>query len=542
MARGGRTPLTTQLRHTLWAHGEASRTGMPVEEVLGASRERAERTDAGGPSRRDVLRAAGALGIAGAATAIGARPAMSAPTSAPSVAIVGAGLAGVRAAHWLWRVKGIASTLYEGSDRSGGRCHSLRDWFSGGYVVEHGGSLINTDHNALRNLANNLGLTLDTVHGGSYQGWVDKYWIDGADYPYDAANADWGQVWLAMKNALKAAPYPQTFDSWTEAGRVLDDLTVDEWLDANVPGGLSSRFARLMQSNAIAEYGLDPGEQSALNLVYLLGWNSQNQLAPINGADEKYSVRGGNDQVVTRMIAELPPGTMQYGRALVAVRTLSDARVRLTFAGDGKPTDVTVDRAILALPFTTLRQCDLSRSGFSALKLKTIEEQGLGSNAKLHVEVTNRPWVEQGYGGACYTNMEQFQCGWDDTAAQPLPGGVFNFFPGGTQVSQGWTGDAFGAAPADQVAAYLAQAEPIFRGITAAYTGRSYRDFWYANPWSHGAYTAQRPGQYTRIFGNGAVPEGNVHFAGEHTSVYYYGFLNGAVESGERAAKEVALS
>ena len=49
-----------------------------------------------------------------------------------------------------------------------------------------------------------------------------------------------------------------------------------------------------------------------------------------------------------------------------------------------------------------------------------------------------------------------------------------------------------------------------------------------------------RPGQYTTLFGAGSTPEGNVHFAGEHTSVEYFGFLNGAVVSGERAAKAVA--
>ena len=139
---------------------------------------------------------------------------MPAAAAEPDVVVVGAGLAGLRAAHWLWRVKGIPSAVYEGSTCSGGRCWTLRDHFPG-YVVEHGGALINTDHNAIRNLARSLGLTLDTVNGGSYAGWVDKYWIDGADYPYDVANADWGQVWLAVKNTVKAAPYPQTYDSWT---------------------------------------------------------------------------------------------------------------------------------------------------------------------------------------------------------------------------------------------------------------------------------------------------------------------------------------
>ena len=119
-------------------------------------------------------------------------------------------------------MKGIASTVYEGSARAGGRCYSLRGYFDDGIVVEHGGALINTDHNATRNLASNLGLSLDVVAGGSYQGWDDKYWIDGADYPYDDANDDWGAVYQAFKSALASAPYCQTYDNHTAAGVALD--------------------------------------------------------------------------------------------------------------------------------------------------------------------------------------------------------------------------------------------------------------------------------------------------------------------------------
>ena len=116
-------------------------------------------------------------------------------------------------------------------------------------------------------------------------------------------------------------------------------------------------------------------------------------------------------------------------------------------------------------------------------------------------------------------------------------------FTGGSQVINGWTGAAFGPAPASQVTAFLNQIEPIFPGVTAAYSGvqrrtAAYRDLWRLNPWTKGADTCQKPGQYTTIFGNGAASEGNVHFAGEHTSVDFFGYLNGAVESGERSAKE----
>lgn len=535
--RRGSLPLTVQLQRILAAHGVSERTGRPVEEVL----EEAS-TPSQLPTRRTVLRAAGAIGLAGAAVAGTPRPAPAAPASKPSVAIVGAGLAGLRAAHWLWTVKGIAATVYEGNTRAGGRCHTLHDFFSDGVSVEHGGAFINTDHAALRSLCNTLGLTLDVVGGGNYLGKSDKYWIDGADYPYAAANADWREAYSAFKSALASAPYPQTYDTHTAAGVTLDNMTVDEWINANISGGVNSRFGKLLQSNAIAENGLDTSEQSALGLIYLLGWNGQNSLSPISGGDEKYHVRGGNNQIVDRLIAALPAGTVRYGHKLTAVRQPEGGPVTLTFQTGARFVDVRADRVILALPFTTLRDCDLTQSGFSAIKRRTIAEQGLGANAKLHVEVRERPWITQGYGGAAYTNPAGFQCGWDDTSGALQPGGVYNFFPGGTQVTAGWKGEAFGPAPAAQVSQYLAQLEPIFPGVSAAYTGKAYRDFWHANPWSKGAYTCLRPGQFTSIFGNGAVPEGAVHFAGEHTSNEFYGFLNGAVETGERAAKAVALS
>lgn len=532
MARGGVTPLTQQVRRTLAAHAQADRSGVPVDEIL-------ERATAARISRRSLLRAAGLTGAAGVAASAGLRPAWGA--AKPTVMVVGAGLAGVRAAHWLYSVKGITSTVYEGSSRAGGRCWSLRNYFDDGAVVEHGGSLINTDHTVLRSLVNSLGLKLVEVNGGSYQGWVDKYWIDDADYPYDAANADWGSVWQAMKDAQQSAPYPQTYDNMTPAGIALDRMTVNQWLDAKVPGGLSSRFAKLMQSNVIAEYGLDPDQQSALNLIYLLGWNTRNSLDPINGADERFSVVGGNDQIVERMIEDLPVGTVQYGNTLVAVRANSNGSVTCVFLRGRTYVDVTADRVILALPFTTLRDCDLSTSGFSALKLKTVRELDLGYNSKLHVQLSSRPWVTGHYGGSSYTNMDGYQCGWDDTAATTATKGVFVFFPGGRQV-QAWNGSAFGAARRSQVASYLEQADDVFPGMQAAYTGKNYRDAWLLNPWSKGAYTCQRPGQYTTIFGAGKLREGNVFFAGEHTSDEYFGYLNGAVESGERAAREVAAS
>ncbi|MFJ5152675.1 flavin monoamine oxidase family protein [Streptomyces sp. NPDC088353] len=536
----GRTRLSAHMRAMFSAHQEAARTGVPVEEIQG----RRAAAAAEGASRRQFLRgAAGGLAVA-AAGGLGVRSLLQAPAAnaatAPRVVVVGAGLAGLRAAHDLYRRKGIAATVYEGNTRAGGRCWSLRGFFDAGHVVEHGGAFINTDHTAARNLAASLGLTLRVVNGGNTPPNGDKYWIDGALYSTKEANTDWKAMQPKFAAELAAAPYPQAYDNYTARGRQLDLMTVDEWLAANVPGGLGSRFAKLMQSNVLSEYGLDPSRQPALNLIYLLGWNTPGSLAPLAGDDEKYSIVGGNDQLVSGMIGQLPSGTVQYGKTLTALRSNADGTVTCTFSDGLAVSDVVADKVVLALPFTTLRDCDLSKSGFSALKTKAIQQLDLGTNAKLHVQFTSRPWVAQKYGGVAYTNPDTLQTVWDDTVGQALPQGILCQFPAGSAVTTGWTGTAFDTAPAAQVSTFLSQMEPIFPGVKAAYNGKAYRDVWYLNPWSKGAYSCPRVGQYTTLWGAQPGAEGNVHFAGEHTSLDDYGFLDGAIASGERVSKEIA--
>ncbi|MBM7653507.1 monoamine oxidase [Neobacillus cucumis] len=64
-------------------------------------------------------------------------------------------------------------------------------------------------------------------------------------------------------------------------------------------------------------------------------------------------------------------------------------------------------------------------------------------------------------------------------------------------------------------------------------------DNWKGYAYTLGSYAYYGVGQYTKFVGVESEPEGNCHFAGEHTSLDFQGYLNGAVESGERAANEI---
>ncbi len=280
---------------------------------------------------------------------------------------------------------------------------------------------------------------------------------------------------------------------------------------------------------------------SALDLIELLTGNPRSALEPLPGDDERYHLVGGNDQLVSGMLAALPAGAVSFGHVLTAVRRNADRSIALSFDGPSGPVQGTFDYVVLALPFSTLREADLSKSGLSAEKRRAIRTMGMGTNAKIHLELTRKTWPALGYSGATYGEWSRLACAWDDTvqlgpAASPA---LYLAFPGGRTGDSGLTGLAHGPAPAADVAWALSEIEPLFPGTTAAFSGRAYEDHWARHRFSHGAYSYYRVGQassYGRIAGR---TEQRILFAGEHTSIANIGFLDGAVETGERAARRL---
>jgi monoamine oxidase len=519
-------------------HASAHERGLPVEAVL---EELERRTAATRPvSRRRFLTGAAAAGagVAFGPTAIQALAAARRGSTSrqPRIAVVGAGLAGLRCAHLLWTRHGLASTLYEGHpDRIGGRCWSLRDYFSNGLITEHGGAFIDSDQYAALDLARELGLQLEDYNGGELTGLPEVYWFDGAYYTYAQASADWEAFGFAAFHAAVR-------ESNTGPGLArLDRLSAPEWLD-QTPIGSTSRFGRLMLANTVSENGGDPGEQSALDLIGLTGVNPRSSLDPLPGYDEKWHVVGGNDQLVHGMAGQLPGGALQLGHRLVALRENGDGSRTLSFAVDGHTIDVVADYVALALPFTLLRDVDLSRSGFSPAKLRVIDTLGMGSNAKIHVEVAEKTWAKLGFNGVAYTDWHSFDVCWDDSVPLGPDGApaLLLAFPGAGTGRDVLTGGAHGPSPQRDTNWFLDRIEPIFPGTRAAFTGAAYEDHWVEDPWVKGAYSFYKVGQYADYGEIAAAPQASVHFAGEHTSINNQGFLDGAVESGERAAKEIA--
>ncbi len=481
-------------------------------------------------ARRELLR----RGVAAAAsTMLPAPPAAGTSAGAPAtVAVVGGGLAGLAAA-WRLAESGVAATLFEAAPRVGGRCWTERRAFDGGQIAERGGELIDTGHDEIIDLALALGLVLDDLHAATPRGTEPAWWIAGRRYDEADAVRDFRGLWPALAaDARLLGDDTPTFARHTAAQRALDHTDAARWLDTRVPGGIASPLARLLANAYVEELGADLAEISAVTVVDLLRDSPRDRLSPYEESDQRYRVRGGNDLIVQRM-AEPLAGRIETGHRLLAVARRGDGRYRLVFARDQATREADFDHVVLAVPFTMLRDVDLARAGLRPRKAQAIRELGMGRNTKLQLQFDDRAWVARG--GSGETRVEgSYQVSWEVTRGQPGALGIVNFYSGGAAASRAGEG-----SPDDRARAALADLERIYPGIAAHWNGRVIRNAWERHPWSRGSYSLLKPGQYTAFHGVEHLPEGRIQFAGEQSSAAWYGYLNGAVESGQRAAAAI---
>ena len=290
-----RTPLFSRLQQAASVAAEATTRNVTTGQVLA---ERAERR----PGRRDVLKLAGAAGLAAGAATLGARPASAAvgarptgPAAAPRIVVVGAGLAGLTCAYRL-KQAGYTAAVYEASSRIGGRCWTIRGTFADGQIAEHGGELIDQGHTEIRQLAQELGLNLDNLLAAEANGTDDLYYFDGAPYSFAQATSDLKAIWQQIHSDVTAAPFPTLYNSFTTRGQQLDVMSVRAWINSYVPGGFGSKLGQLLDVAYNIEYGAETTDQSSLNMLYLLGFAGPGNLRIFGKSNEKYHVRGGNDR------------------------------------------------------------------------------------------------------------------------------------------------------------------------------------------------------------------------------------------------------
>ncbi len=502
-----------------------------------------------GPSRRAFLQAAGAASIA---TALPAFASAAQAAARPRVAIIGAGISGLVAALTLHEA-GIDPHVFEASGRTGGRIHTNRAGWFGDQVAEWCGELIDTDHLTMIALAKRFHLALTDVLAGVPRGAQYTIFFDGTYYPITAAAQDFKPVYAHLRAQLRAAGDLAAYDKLNAEQRRLDAISVYTWIERYVPGGHASRMGRYLERAYLAEFGRDTREQSAINLLYMLGTQS----GPVEGeagfhifgpSDERYHISGGNERLTDAIAARLPAGTVRLDTRLERIVRGGGGPLTLTFASERGREQHFFDRVIVTIPFTQLRRVDYRDAGFSAVKRAAIEHLGYGRHTKMHVPFRRRTWHDRGpwpgvSDGTIYTDLG-FQNTWDTTRGQPGSSGILVAYLGGPAAVAAAADAAYTTTQESlktrrAVETFLSQADRVFPGIAREYAGNATVGSAFLDPFIGGSYSVWLVGQLTAFGGAEGRPEGAVHFAGEHTSLDQQGYMEGGAVTGLRAAHEV---
>lgn len=536
-----RSPLFRALRRLAAEHALAAHEGVGVERIReGLSR--------GAFARQLGLATLGAL-VAPNLVACGSSRAR----GRERVAIVGAGIAGLVTAMHL-RDAGIDATVYESSDRVGGRMHSERSYWNQGQHTEWCGAMVDTTHYNIHRLAKRFGLGLLDTYSQRPSGSRDTCYLDARYYAMRDADRDFAKVYPIMQTQRAAVAPTPTYANATSMARRIDAMSMTQWIDRYVPGGHDSQLGRLVYEAYRNEYGRECEELSALNLVMQLGeqlppYSVDREMNVLGYSDQRYIFANGSQSLPEAIAAWLPKGSIQFGTRMQSIRRTSRGEYELGFEAGGHTAFVRADRVVLAIPFIILRDLDFSQAGFDAAKTRAINELGYGYHTKLHLQFERRAWMRQNHPwpqpttGQIWTDLP-VQSALDFSLGQAGDDGLIEVFTAGTAALIDTPPKPYsyaGQTPAvdRHVRRFFAQLDRIWPGVSPYWNGKATFGNAQADPNIQASYSAWLVGQMTTIAGHEPLPQGRVHFAGEHTSMEYQGFMEGGAQSGFRAANEI---
>ncbi|HET9482623.1 MAG TPA: FAD-dependent oxidoreductase, partial [Xanthomonadales bacterium] len=217
-----------------------------------------------------------------------------------------------------------------------------------------------------------------------------------------------------------------------------------------------------------------------------------------------------------------------YGHEVTAIA--QDASGVTLRVRDREP--LRADRAIIAIPYSVLRGVGLE-TPVSAGKRRAIEQMPYISLSRVALQVRGREWLPRGVSGFAKTDLPSEI--WLLTHASKAPRDIVQVYVKGNASHQ-----LAGMGELERVRYATAHVDSIYPGFRRAVEG-GVSVCWEREPWARGAHAALAPGQTTTLLPHVATAEGRLHFAGEHASENH-GWMQGALHSGRRAAREAATA
>jgi monoamine oxidase len=451
------------------------------------------------------------------------------PGQRKSVVIIGAGIAGLVAAFELRR-QGHDVLLLEAQHRVGGRVYTLRN-FAPGLYAEAGAMRIPRVHDLTLAYCDLFGLPLrpfvmgnpkTLVHIGGERMTVAEADAQPERLPFDLADHEKGKTWTELWNEA-TSEFRERYekggvDSLDGLLREYDQYSIREFLTI-----------RGFSEGALELYGVMSFRESNMNAAVV------EQLREIVGRafEDMQEIAGGMDQLPRAFYGQVRE-SVRFGAEVNAIEQ-DETGVTVHYRSPVGRFKVRADHAICAIPFSVLRDIEILGAPLSREKQKAIRELNYNASTKILFQVRHRFWeAEEGIvGGTTVTDLPIRRICYPSFSDPDDERGTL-------LASYTWGQDAlrWGAMSSDDmIEQALEDVAQIHPSINAEFeVGATHA--WYDDPYARGAFALFEPEQQTRLQPAIVAPEGRIHFAGEHTSLYH-AWIQGALESGIRAAREV---
>jgi len=447
---------------------------------------------------------------------------------APNIVVVGAGIAGLNALHVL-KKKGIKASLFEASNRTGGRMMTLNNYFAPELNTELGGEFIDTYHHDIISLTKEF--KLDLVDLRKDDPSLDEVlFFNGKKFTEnDLVNEI---MPFADKLRLDLERFPGNLEditykdnkNWSE----IDHLSIPQYLDRiGIKGWLKSYYSYQMSGY----YTMDAKYQSAVNLFLLLQLPEDAQ-SETEDQSEVFKIKGGSEALTKAMYKSLED-QINFGYSLIEIHKNKGNSFTAVFEFLGDKKMVKADYLILAIPFTKLREVKTIGFNWSETKKDCIHHLGYGNGGKIILGMKERIWRDYASHGGMVADIPAYST-WDSSRLQPGSAGTLTIF-GGADIGN----DAAIMRASEIKEKYMPGLESIWPGFEKKSNNMIHKFSWQDYYFNLGSYTSYKVGQWSAFGGIEKEPEGNILFAGEHCSIQFQGYMNGGAQTGRIAAEQV---
>lgn len=447
------------------------------------------------------------------------------------VIVVGAGLAGLTSAYELSSA-GHKVLLLEAQKHPGGRVKTLRVEFSHRLFADAGAHFIPDRHKLVLSYAKQFRLPVVPLPDKGI-----RYHLLGMN---EGVLIEFGKSWpspipLALTDDERKLGLSGIMEAYLGPAMMeLGDPTSPDWPPPPLKKYDHVSFLQFLKNRP------SPPSEGAIDLIRpFLWWGSREDLDSISAlsvlcqqaigfASDRhvYAIKEGMD-ALPKAFANCLAGKISHNSAVVAIRQGARS-VTITYRRSGKKHTLSADRVICAIPFSTLRDITIEPR-LDSQKREAVEQLSCTSVARVFLQCAQRAWPVN---GATFTDLPA-QNFLEPTLVQRGTRKILESYISGMHaktISQ--------LDKRDRIPFVLGQAQLVYPDIVKSFE-RGAHVCWDEDPWSGGAYSFFKPGEMFKFSQELlARPDGRVHFAGDHTSSRP-GWMEGAIESGRRAAHEV---